>query len=122
MKLFKNPLFAIVFCLLLIVCSTCLNAKIKMEKRYDSACDRIYEEVLEFADENGLAALKTEAHAAAASGDYGSLISAYSAYSAGDYRDADDVDDAIRAYNKFLQHCTHSFPASFFTDLLNIEF
>ena len=121
MKLFKNPLFAIVLCLLIVVCSTCLSAGLKMEKRYDRVCDRLYEEVLEFADENNLGALKTEAHAAAAAGDYRSLISAYSAYSAGGYRDADDVDDAIRAYTKFLRK-TQQFPASVFTDLLKIDF
>jgi len=120
MKLFKNPLFAIVLCLLLIVGSTCLNARIKMEKRYDRVCDKLYEEVLEFADENGLSELKNAAHSAAAAGDYRSLISAYSAYASG-YKDTDDVDDAIRDYTKFLRK-TQQFPASVFTELLNITF
>ena len=120
MKLFKNPLFAILLCLLVIFGSTCLNAKIKMEKRYDRVCDGMYEEVLEFADKNGLGDLRNAAHAAAAAGDYRSLISAYSAYAAS-YDGADDVDDAIRDYTKFLRK-TQLFPASVFTDLLNISF
>ena len=121
MKLFRNPLFAVLFCLLLIVTSTCLNVKIKMEKRYDRVCDKLYEEVLEFADENGLGELKNEAHAAAAAGDYRGMISAYSAYSSAGFNDADDVDDAIRDYTKFLRK-TQIFPASAFVDLLNITF
>lgn len=121
MKLFKNPFFAIFFCLLLIVCSTCLNVRIKMQNRYDRVCDRLYEEVIEFAEENGLGELKTEAHAAAASGDYRSLISAYSSYSLGNYHDADDVDDAIRDFTKFLRK-TQQFPASVFADLMHITF
>ena len=121
MKLFKNPLFALLLCLLVIVCSTCLNVKIKMEKRYDRVCDKLYEEVLEFAEENGLGELKTKAHTAAAAGDYRSLIAAYSEYSLGNYHDADDVDDAIRDYTKFLRK-SQQFPASVFTDLLHIKF
>ena len=50
MKLFKNPVFAFFFCLLLIVSSTCLSVKVKMERRYDKVCDELYEEVLEFAE------------------------------------------------------------------------
>ena len=120
MKLFKNPFFAVIFCLLLIVTSTCLSVKVKMERRYDRVCDKLYEEVLEFADENGLGELKNEAHAAAAAGDYRSLISSYSVYSVG-YNDSDDVDDAIRDYTKFLRK-TQQFPASYFVDLLTITF
>ena len=37
------------------------------------------------------------------------------------YNDTEDVDDAIRAYTKFLRS-TQKFPASVFTDLLNISF
>ena len=120
MKLFKNPLFAILLCLLLIIGSTCLNVRVKMEKRYDRVCDRLYDEIIEFADDNGLGELKTAAHAAAAAGDYRSMVSAYSVYST-QYKDTEDVDDAIRAYTKFLRS-TQKFPASFFTDLLNISF
>ena len=120
MKLFKNPFFAVVFCLLLIVTSTCLSVKVKMERRYDRVCDKLYEEVLEFADDNGLGQLRSEAHAAAASGDYRSLIESYSAYAA-EHHDTDDVDDAIRDYTRFLRK-TQQFPASAFVDLLNITF
>ena len=120
MKLFKNPLFALLLCLLLIVGSTCLNVRIKMEKRYDRVCDELYEEILEFADENGLGELKNAAHSAASAGDYRSMISAYSVYGA-NYKDADDVDEAIRDYTKFLRK-TQQFPASVFVDLLNIDF
>ena len=121
MKLLKNPVFATVLCLLLIVGSTCLNVKIKMERRYDRVCDRLYEEVLEFADDNGLSELKNAAHAAAAAGDYNAMISAYAADSLSVSHDSDDVDDAIRDYTRFLRK-TQQFPASVFTDLLHITF
>ena len=122
MKLFKNPVFALVFCLLLIVCSTSVSVKVKMEKRYDRICDCLYDEVLEFADENGISELKTRAREAAASGDYRALISSFNELdSASGYDDADDVEDAIRAYTKFLRK-TQQFPAAFFVDLLNIRF
>ena len=70
MKLFKNPLFALLLCLLVIVCSTCLNVKIKMERRYDRVCDRLYEEVLEFADNNGLSELRPFASAKSRTSSY----------------------------------------------------
>ncbi len=122
MKLFKNPVFALVLCLLLIVCSTCLNVKVKMEKRYDRICDRLYDEVLEFAEDNGLDELKVRAHEAAADGDFRGLIASFSELSAGySSHDTDDVDDEIRAYTKFLRK-TQQFPARLFVDLLNIRF
>ena len=121
MKLFKNPVFAVVLCLLLIVGSTCLNARFKMEKKNDRLCGKLYEEIVEFADENGLGALKSDAHAAAAAGEYYSLITAYNAYSLGNYHDADDVDDAIRSYTRFLRS-THRFPASLFVELFDLSF
>ncbi len=122
MKLFKKPFFAVVLCLLLIVGATCLNVKVKMEKRYDRICDRLYGEVLEYAEQNGYGELKALAHEAAASGDYRALIAAFSVYSSGPvYSGADDVDDEIRSYTKFLRS-TQQFPARIFVDLLKIEF
>ena len=50
MKLFKNPVFAVVLCLLLIVGSTCLNAKVTMVRRYDRLLSRLCDEVLDYAD------------------------------------------------------------------------
>lgn len=122
MKLFKNPVFAIVLCLLLIFCSTCLNAKVKMEKRYDKLCDRLCDEVLEYAEDNRIDELKSRARDASATGDYRGLISSFDELSAGrKFDDTDDVDDAIREYNKFLRKTQH-FPAKVFVDLLNITF
>ena len=121
MKLFKNPVFAVVLCLLIIICSTCLNARFKMEKRYDRLCDRLYDEVLDFADANGLSSLKSDAHAAAAAGDYHALISAYGAYSAQGFNDTEDVDDSIRDFNKFLRLTQH-FPASLFVNWFDLSF
>lgn len=122
MKLFKNPFFALVLCLLIIVCSTCLSAKVKMEKRYDRICDRLYDEVLDFVDDNGLNELKTRARESAANGDYRALISAFNEFSsAHSYHDTDDVDDQILAYSKFLRK-TQQFPAKIFVDLLHITF
>ena len=122
MKLFKNPVFAVVLCLVLIVCSTCLNAKVKMEKRYDRLCDRLYDEVLEFADENGIDELKSRAREAASNGDYHALVAAFNELSSGSVlRDTDDVDDEIRSFSKFLR-MTQQYPARFFVDLLNISF
>ena len=120
MKLFKNPVFAVIFCLLLIVCSVFLT-RFRMEREYDRLCSNLYDEIVEFAEENGLGALKSDAHAAAASEDYASLVTAYSAYSLGNYHDTDDVDDAIRSYTKFMRS-THRFPASFFVDLFDLSF
>ena len=122
MKLFKSPVFALVFCLLLIVCSTSVSVKVKMEKRYDGICDELYEEILDFADENGLGELKSRAYAAHVERDCSGMISAYNELSAGKYYDdADDVYDAIRDYTKF-QRQIQKFPASFFIDLLHITF
>ena len=122
MKLFKNPVFAIVFCLLLIFCSTCLSVKVKMEKRYDKICDNLYDEILEYAEDNRIDELKSRARDASATGDYRGLIAAFDELSAGrKFDDTDDVDDAIRDYNKFLRK-TQQFPAKVFVDLLHITF
>ena len=122
MKLFKSPVFALVFCLLLIVCSTSVSVKVKMEKRYDELCDELYEEILDFADENGLGELKSRAYAAHVERDCSGMISAYNELSAGKYYDdADDVYDAIRDYTKF-QRKIQKFPAKVFVDLLHITF
>ena len=122
MKLFKNPVFAIVFCLLLIFSSTCLSVKVKMEKRYDKICDNLYDEILEYAEDNRIDELKSRARDASATGDYRGLISSFDELSAGrKFDDTDDVDDAIREYNKFLRK-TQQFPAKVFVDLLNITF
>ena len=122
MKLFKSPVFALVFCLLLIVCSTSVSVKVKMEKRYDELCDELYEEILDFADENGLGELKSRAYAAHVERDCSGMISAYNELSAGKYYDdADDVYDAIRDYTKF-QRKIQKFPASFFIDLRHVTF
>ena len=48
MKALKNPLIALILCAAIILTSTCLNAKIGLEKRYDKICDRIYSEILEY--------------------------------------------------------------------------
>ena len=123
MKLFKNPVFAVVFCLLLIVLSTCLNAKIGLEKRYDRVRDELYEEIDEFAEKNGLTDLRSQARATLISGDYNALIHSYetSVVSGEKYKDLDDVDEAIRDYNTFLRKTTR-FPASYFVELLHITF
>ncbi len=122
MKLFKNPVFAVFLCLLLIVGSTCLNARVKMEKRYDRLFDELCEEVLEYADDNGIDELKIRAREASAGGDYSSLIAAFSELSAGQkFSDSSDVDEAIRDFNKFLRKTQH-FPAKMFVELLNINF
>ena len=122
MKLFKNPVFAVILCLLLIFCSTCLSVKVKMEKRYDKICDNLYDEILEYAEDNRIDELKSQAHDASATGDYRGLIAAFDELSAGrKFDDTDDVDDAIRDYNKFLRK-TQQFPAKVFVDLLNITF
>ena len=122
MKLFKNPVFAVFFCLLLIFCSTCLSVKVKMEKRYDKICDNLYDEILEYAEDNRIDELKSRARDASATGDYRGLIAAFDELSAGrKFDDTDDVDDAIRDYNKFLRK-TQQFPAKVFVDLLHITF
>ncbi len=122
MKLFKNPVFAVVLCLLLIFCSTCLNAKVRMEKRYDKICDNLYDEILEYAEDNRIDELKSQAHNASATGDYRGLIASFDELSAGrKFDDTDDVNDALRDYNTFLRN-TRQFPEKVFVDLLNITF
>ena len=123
MKLFKNPVFAVIFCALVIILSTCLNAKIKMEKKYDSVCDEVYEEIDEFAEKNGLSELRIQARTTLLNGDYDALIESYQAVVASgeNLSHADDVDDAIRDYNRFLRQTTR-FPTSYFVELLHITF
>ncbi len=118
MKLFKNPVFAVIFCALVIILSTCLNAKIKMEKKYDRVCDEVYEEIDEFAEKNGLSELRIQARTTLLSGDYDSLIKSYQSVVASGEKlsHVDDVDDAIRSYSKFLRKTTQ-FPASYFVEL-----
>ena len=95
MKLFKNPVFAVFFCAFVIILSTCLNAKIKMEKKYDRVCDEVYEEIDEFAEENGLNDLRIQARTTLLNGDYNALIESYqtSVVSGEKYKDLDDVDE-----------------------------
>ena len=123
MKLFKNPVFAVIFCALVIILSTCLNAKIKMEKKYDSVCDEVYEEIDEFAEKNGLSELRIQARTTLLNGDYNALIESYeSVVASGEhFSHVDDVDDAIRHYNSFIRKTTR-FPASYFVELLHITF
>ena len=120
MKLFKNPVFAVVLCLLMIVSSFFLTG-LKMEKKYDRLCGELYEEIIDFSSENGLGSLKNDAHAAAASGDYRSLISTYNEYAMGNYRDSDDVEDAIRSITRFLRN-SQRFPASLYVNLFDLTF
>lgn len=123
MKLFKSPVFAFFLCLLIVFGSTCLSAKMKMEKKYDKLCDRLFEEVLEYADDNGIDELKVHARNAAASGDYQSLIASFSELSAGrKFSDTDDVDRAILKYNGFLNKTIQRFPARAFVDLWKMSF
>ena len=123
MKLLKNPAVALLLCLALILGSTCLNAKAKMEKRYERVCGKLCEEVLEFAEKNDLDELQAKARLTRVNGDYRALIAGFNeALSAnGGYKHADDVDDAILAYTKFLKS-TERFPASFFVQNLHIHF
>ena len=123
MKLFKNPVFAVLLCLVIVLGSTCLSAGGKMKSRHQKLCDELCEEVLSFADKNSLPALKTPAQATFVSGDCEALIGAYqdALGESRKFKDADDVDEAIRDYNLFLRK-TQRFPASFFLDLLNIRF
>ena len=123
MKLFKNPVFAVFLCALVIILSTCLNAKIKMEKKYDRVCDEVYEEIDEFAEENGLNDLRIQARTTLLNDDYNALIESYETVVASGehFSHVDDVDDAIRHYNNFIRKTTR-FPASYFVELLHITF
>lgn len=122
MKLFKNPVFAVILCLLLIVGSTCLNARFKMEKRYDRLFNRLCDEVLEYAEDNGIDELKYCARDVSSSGDYNALISSFNEFSSGHkHADTTDVDEAIQNFNRFLRK-TQMFPAKMFVDLLHITF
>ena len=122
MKLFRNPVFAVFFCLLLIVSSTCLNAKIKMEKRYDRVCKELVEEVIDYADDNGITELRSDALSASINGDYDGLIDSVIGLSSNQkYGDTDDVLEAIRDYTVFISK-TQKFPATIFADLWHLSF
>lgn len=119
MKLLKNPVVALLLCLALIFSSTCLNAKIGLEKKYDRVCDELCEEMVEYADKNKLDTLRAQALTSVTTGNYSALISSYNEVSG--LKGTDDVNDAIRDYNKFLRKTTR-FPAKMFVDFLNIQF
>ncbi len=123
MKLLKNPLVALLLCLAIIVCSTCVSVKVKMVNKNDRICAKLCDEVLEFAEKNDLDGLQAKARITMVNGDYRSLIASFNETlsDGGDYKRVDDVDDAIRDYTKFLK-TTEKFPASFFAEKLNIRF
>ncbi len=123
MKLFKNPLFAVVFCLLIVVVSSLINAEVGLGKKNERLGNQLCREVIEFAGENGLDSLQAEARGTMMSGDYRSLIASFSEAVAGlnDYDDVDDVDDAILRYTRFLRS-TEKFPAKLFVRVLNMSF
>ena len=122
MKLFKNPVFAVVFCLLLIVGSTCWNFNKKMKEEYKEACNDLRNKVIDFAETNGLKDLESTARASLISGDYESMIDEYN-INAVDYGKSETaaVDKAINNYISFLQK-TDKFPVKQFISLFNISF
>lgn len=111
MKLFKNPVFAIVFCLVLILVSTLVSSKSKMEKRYDRVCSQLSENVLDFANEKGLDELAVKARTVSIDQGYDDLIEMFNEKSAGYGKDdTASVDKAIAKYIAFMKDLDR-FPA-----------
>ena len=122
MKALKNPLIALILCAAIILTSTCLNAKIGLEKRYDKICDRVYSEILEFAGKNNLPDLELRARAALAGGDCSQLIEEFNINAVGfDKKETASVDKAVKAYASFMRDIG-KFPAKQLISLLHITF
>ena len=121
MKLFKNRFFAIVFCFVLILASTLISSKSKMENRYDRVCSQLSESILDFASENGLDTLAVKARSVIIDHDYDGLISMYFAQSIGyNGNDTSKVQKAMDNYTGFLESFDR-FPAKQFAWLASFR-
>lgn len=125
MKLLKKPAVAFLLAFVLVIASTLISVKAKLENNLELVCETLCDRVLDFAVENNLASLETEARTIRSSGsrdlkDYAGLIMSYSEQASGFDKDATrSVDQAVKNYNRFLQE-TERFPAGLFVSLLNI--
>ena len=126
MKLFKNPVFAVLFCLVLILAATFFSSRIKLERKYQSVCDDLCGAMVDFARENDLGELAETARDAGrkTSGrllDAAALIRQYDELGAGfSKNDTKAVEKAIRSYNSFQKLLTR-FPASYYAEILKLN-
>ena len=126
MKLFKNPVFAVLFCLVLILAATFFSSRSKLESRYQNVCDELCGAMIDFGRENDLGELAEAARNAGyrTSGrltDAAVLIRQYDELSSGFSKsDTKAVEKAIKNYDSF-QKLLVRFPASFYADLLKLN-
>lgn len=118
MKVLKNPVVAIILCLAIMIASTCINAKVGLEKKYDRICGNLTQSIIDFADANDLTELESKARSAKLDGDYAGLIEIYNASSAAHSSAVDSAVDRYAAFFRSLQR----FPARQLVGLLGIGF
>ena len=123
MKLLRKPAFAFLLAFVIVIASTLISVNAKLDNNYALVCENLCDRVLDFAVENDLIDLATQARttrsASSRAVDYSSLIASYSAQAAGFDKDATRyADQAVKNYTRFMQE-TERFPANLFVRLLN---
>lgn len=127
MKLFKNLIFAVLLCLVLIVSSTLLNVEIKLPKAYENVCDDLCDKIIDFSSRKALPDLEYHARslrdsASASRAEYDGLIDEYNSSAVGYSKsDTNAAEKAIRNYRSFISKLSR-FPAAPFAELLNLSF
>ncbi len=126
MKLLKNPVFIGILCVIVVIASTLLTSRRGLEKQCDHAGEYLCDSIIDFASENGSAALEANARACLAHlsanrlSDYDALILQYTDAAVGlDKEQTYAVDQAIKAYSRFVR-MTERFPASVYVSLFDL--
>ena len=126
MKLFKNPVFAVCLCLILIIGSTILSSGLKLQRRYQRTCNNLCYAMEDFASRNGLSELESSArddlnYTTSRIKDMHMLVLSYNSISSGyEKSEKKDVEKAIKKYNS-LWDTLDRFPASFYANLLDLD-
>lgn len=126
MSMLKKPAVAFLLSLLIVLLSTFISAKVRLERNYDQVCETLCDQVLSFAEKNELISLEAAARSTLSHQntnsrtDYDGLILSYTELASGfPKEDTRSVDQAIKSYTHFFQG-TERFPANLFVRLLNI--
>ncbi len=125
MKLFRNPVFAVVFCLVIIISSTVFGSVSKLERKYQSVCDNLCDAMIDYAAQSGDGELSSMAHSArgeakASIKDMHGLILQYEDSLPGNSGfDTKSVDKAIKSFNGFLDKLDR-FPAALYYNYLHL--
>lgn len=124
MKLLKNPLFAILICLLLIVSSTCISSVVGLNREYNRVSGALCEALVDFATREKLGELEQHARAVrtdpgADKDDFDALIAEYNAVASNysKYKTA-AVEKAIEKYSGYFK-TLNTFPAKLFVRFLD---